>query len=104
MLLLQGMGFYVGIAFWPGGRVEDWLPAYDSDTQAFGLNPCNTTNDYNNTALSDAQYLVSPCRLLKSAWCHHSNPLATIPGYCTQAGFASRQSRGSSTSLLHYTC
>ena len=63
----------MGIAFWPGGRVEDWLPAYDSGTKAFGLNPCNATNDFNKTALSDAQYLVSQCRLLKSAWCLHSS-------------------------------
>ena len=59
-LLLQGRGFYVGVAFWPGGRVEDWLPVYDSDTQQFGLNPCNTTNHYNNTALSDSRYLARP--------------------------------------------
>ena len=50
----------MGVAFWAGGRVEDWLPVYDSDTQQFGLNPCNTTNNYNNTALSDSKYLARP--------------------------------------------
>ena len=59
--MMQGRGFYVGLAFWPGGTVEDWGPAYDSDTQEFGLNPCNTTNDYNNTSQSQATYLASPC-------------------------------------------
>ena len=54
----QGRGFYVGVAFWPGGLVEDWLPAYDSSTGAWGLNPCNTSSTFNNTGQSDAAYLV----------------------------------------------
>ena len=56
--LVQGRGFYVGVAFWPGGRVEDWLPAYDSSTGAWGLNPCNTSSTFNGTGQSDAAYLV----------------------------------------------
>jgi hypothetical protein len=55
---MQGRGFYLGLAFWPGGSVEDWQPVYDADTGQFGLNPCNTTNNYNNTGVSDAIYLV----------------------------------------------
>ncbi len=56
----QGRGFYVGIAMWPGGKVADWEPAYNADTGVHGLNPCNATNNYNNTGLSDAAYLVIP--------------------------------------------
>ena len=47
---------------WPGGSIADWEPAYDGDTGVPGLNPCNATNNYNNTGLSDAAYLVSPSR------------------------------------------
>ncbi|EIE22879.1 hypothetical protein COCSUDRAFT_42464 [Coccomyxa subellipsoidea C-169] len=43
---------------WPGGKVEDWEPAYNADTGIHGLNPCNATNNYNNTGLSDAAYLA----------------------------------------------
>ena len=52
----------MGIAVWPGGSVEDWLPAYDSSTGQWGLNPCNVTADFNNTGLSPSQYLVRSMR------------------------------------------
>jgi hypothetical protein len=50
---------YVGVALWPGGTIEEWGPVLDTDTQLAGLNPCNTTNDWNNTGLSDQAYLAS---------------------------------------------
>ena len=58
LLCEQGRGFYLGIALWPGGSVEDWLPAYDSSTGLWGLNPCNTTGNFNSTGLSPSQVLV----------------------------------------------
>ena len=81
----------MGIAFWPGGTVEDWKPAYDSDKQEFGLSPCNTTSGYNNTLQSDDAFLVSPnstrcsqshgdcslCKLLALHFLHLVNP-----GFC----------------------
>ncbi|KAK9917440.1 hypothetical protein WJX75_004387 [Coccomyxa subellipsoidea] len=43
---------------WPGGTIEDWEPAYNADTGVYGLHPCNATNNYNHTGLSDAAYLA----------------------------------------------
>ncbi|KAK9820563.1 hypothetical protein WJX72_011663 [[Myrmecia] bisecta] len=51
-------GLYLGIAFWPGGTVEDWKPYYDKELDEFGLNPCNDQNNFNNSGLSDRAYLA----------------------------------------------
>lgn len=76
---MQGRGFYVGIALWPGGTVEDWKPAYDSDKQEFGLSPCNTTSGCNNTVQSDETFLVS----LYSTRCSQSHgALQPVPLTC----------------------
>lgn len=57
--ITQGRGFYVGIAMWPGGSVANWGSGINADTAVPGLHPCNATNNYNNTGLSDAAYLVT---------------------------------------------
>ncbi|CAL8464782.1 g4317 [Coccomyxa elongata] len=44
---------------WPGGSVANWGSGINADTAVPGLNPCNATNNYNNTGLSDAAYLKS---------------------------------------------
>ena len=49
----------MGIAVWPGGSVANWGSGINADTAVPGLNPCNATNNYNNTGLSDADYLVT---------------------------------------------
>ena len=53
----QGLGVYMGLAFWPGGMVKDWGPAKISSAIALGLNPCVTT-EYNQTNSTHQQYLV----------------------------------------------
>lgn len=73
LALQQGRGFYVGIALWPGGSVEDWLPSYDSTTGEWGLNPCNVTADFNNTGLTPSQYLVRRM-LVPSSSCRGGAP------------------------------
>lgn len=54
---VQGGGFYIGLAFWPGGTVGDWGPAIDADTTVPGLSPCLITS-YNGTNTTHQQYLV----------------------------------------------
>ena len=55
---VQGSGFYVGVAFWPGGTIEDWGPVYNSAANYTGLSPCESTAEYNATGLTHQQYLV----------------------------------------------
>ena len=55
---LQGKGFYVGVAFWPGGTIEDWGPVYQRATNYSGPNPCLSSTEYNATGLTHQQYLV----------------------------------------------
>lgn len=57
--LLQGNGFYMGIAYWPGGRIADWGATLNTTTNVKGLNPCTSNNNYNKTGISDRAYLVS---------------------------------------------
>lgn len=49
----------MGLAFWPGGTVEDWGSVYNSTKNTFGLHPCNTTGTYLETGVTPAAYLVS---------------------------------------------
>lgn len=56
---MQGGGFYVGVAFWAGGTIEDWGPVYDSATNYTGLSPCGSGTEYNETGLTHQEYLVS---------------------------------------------
>lgn len=53
-LCMQGSSFIVGLAFWPGGTVEDWGPPDDT-----GLHPCNTTVQANLVRV-----LTGGCRTL----------------------------------------
>lgn len=62
----QGAGFNLGLAFWPGGTLDDWGAAIDSETVAPGLSPClltpyNSTNatDATNITTSHQEYLVN---------------------------------------------
>ena len=57
--VVQGGGFYVGVAFWAGGSIEDWGPVHDSTTNFTGLSPCENSVKYNGTGLTHQQYLVS---------------------------------------------
>ncbi|KAK9816056.1 hypothetical protein WJX74_007119 [Apatococcus lobatus] len=54
----RGNGFYMGIAYWPGGRIVDWGATLNATTNVKGLNPCTTTNNFNNTGISDRAYLI----------------------------------------------
>ncbi|KAK9849396.1 hypothetical protein WJX84_008749 [Apatococcus fuscideae] len=54
----RGNGFYMGIAYWPGGRIVDWGATLNSTTNVAGLNPCSSTNNYNKTGISDRAYLI----------------------------------------------
>ncbi len=56
--LLQGGGFFLGVAFWPGGTIQDWGSVYDAASGRFGLHPCNVSGNYSTTGLSPAAYLV----------------------------------------------
>ena len=55
---LQNNGMYIGVAFWPGGTVDDWGLVTDTETTIIPLDPCNKTNNYNNTGESSRAYLV----------------------------------------------
>ena len=55
---LQNNGMYIGVAFWPGGTVDDWGLVTDTETTVTPLDPCNKTNNYNNTGESSRSYLV----------------------------------------------
>ena len=55
---LQNNGMYIGVAFWPGGTVEDWGLVTDTETTTTTLDPCNKTNNYNSTGESSRSYLV----------------------------------------------
>jgi len=57
---MQSSGFFVGLAFWPGGSVEDWGAVYNTTTNEFGLQPCNNTGNYSDSGLTPARYLVRP--------------------------------------------
>lgn len=63
-LLSKGSGFYLGLAFWPGGTLDDWGPAIDLSTVTPGLSPCllttynNTDSSNNSTPASHQQYLI----------------------------------------------
>lgn len=63
----QGNGFFVGLAFWPGGSAEDWGAIFNATTGQFGLHPCNTTGTYQKTAKTPAAYLVVPPTLSEAA-------------------------------------
>ena len=58
---LQNNGMYIGVAFWPGGSVDDWGLVTDTETTVTPLDPCNKTNNYNNTGESSRSYLVRSC-------------------------------------------
>ncbi|KAL3148896.1 hypothetical protein ABBQ32_001766 [Trebouxia sp. C0010 RCD-2024] len=48
----------MGVAFWPGGTVEDWgIISETSANQTTPLIPCTTDNNWNNTGLSSQAYL-----------------------------------------------
>ncbi len=55
---VQGSGFYVGVAFWPGGTIEDWGPVFNAAANYTGLSPCESKAEYNATGLTHQQYLV----------------------------------------------
>ena len=55
---MQGSGFFLGLAFWPGGAVEDW-GVYDAASGQYGLHPCNVTGNSTTTGLTPAAYLAS---------------------------------------------
>lgn len=57
-LTFQGRGFYLGVAFWPGGSTDDWGPVYNATSKTFGLNPCNNVTLMENSTLTQQQYLV----------------------------------------------
>ena len=80
----------MGVAFWPGGTVEDWGAVSDSAANFTGLSPCESTAEYNATGLTHQRYLVRTpkivcvcgllavncsreflllCRRLAKAWC-----------------------------------
>ena len=49
----------MGMAFWPGGTVEDWgIISETVANQTAPLNPCTTDDNWNNTGLSSQAYLV----------------------------------------------
>ena len=54
----QGNGFYMGVAYWPGGRIKDWGATLNATTGIKGLNPCTTNNNFNKSGISDRAYLV----------------------------------------------
>jgi hypothetical protein len=55
---VQGDGFYVGVAFWPGGSINDWGPVHNATLNYTGLTPCESAAEYNATGLTHQQYLV----------------------------------------------
>lgn len=61
----------MGVAFWPGGTVEDWgIISETSANQTTPLIPCTTDNNWNNTGLSSQAYLVcfTPAKRQHSAY------------------------------------
>lgn len=71
----QGAGFYLGLAFWPGGTLDDWGPAIDSETISPGLSPClltpySSTNatDATNITTSHQEYLVNTIAQYLARW------------------------------------
>ena len=60
----------MGVAFWPGGTIQDWGPVFDTAANYTGLNPCESTAQYNATGLTHQQYLVrTPGQIFRL--CHH---------------------------------
>ena len=58
-MVTQGKGIYMGMAFWPGGTIADWGIISETVANATApLYPCDTTNNWNSTGLSDQAYLV----------------------------------------------
>lgn len=83
---LQGKGFYVGVAFWPGGTIEDWGPVYQSATNYTGPNPCLSGTEYNATGLTHQQYLVRSCAVPSLATCcEHIVTNQMTKNVCTHA-------------------
>ena len=48
----------MGVAFWPGHTIDEWGLRYNTTSQEFGLNPCNSTYDAASET-SHRAYLVS---------------------------------------------
>lgn len=56
---MQNRGVFMGMAFWPGGTVEDWgITSETIANQTAPLNPCTTDDNWNSTGLSSQAYLV----------------------------------------------
>ncbi|DBA91978.1 hypothetical protein WJX79_008729 [Trebouxia sp. C0005] len=59
-LATKGKGIYLGMAFWPGGTIADWGVISETVANATApLYPCTTSNNWNETGLSDQAYLTS---------------------------------------------
>lgn len=98
---LQGSGFYVGVAFWPGHTVQEWGLRYNTTSEEFGLSPCNVTVDP-VTKTSHRAYLVRVTASGHHALCIADDRVLAVQA-ATGAVFASFEAKVDTMTALKFS-